>query len=160
MNALAHDNQRSCRCGDEERRDLRSYQWGACLALLLTLPSFALVHWALLPRLWLLIVVACLALAQVIIHFRFFLHIGFQRRREDLQLILFSVLLLTIMVAGTIWIMVGLATRMSHPRTARSSHSLSQRVDPLQPRKSTFNLDGMKGGVAADVDANAAPTKS
>ncbi|OTP65282.1 Cytochrome O ubiquinol oxidase subunit IV [Caballeronia sordidicola] len=45
-------------------------------------------------------------------HFRFFLHISFSHQREDLQLILFSALLLGIMVAGTVWIMTSLAQRM------------------------------------------------
>ena len=48
----------------------------------------------------------------MVVHFRFFLHIGFREHREDLQLILFSALLLFIMVAGTIWIMASLALRM------------------------------------------------
>lgn len=53
--------------------------------------------------------------AAVIVHFRFFLHISFSHKREDLQLILFSTVLLIIMVAGTIWIMGSLATRMAVP---------------------------------------------
>ena len=101
--------------GPEERRELRSYVWGVGLALLLTLMPFALVHWAAMPRVPLLIVVGAFALAQMLVHFRFFLHIGFTGNREDLQLIVFSALLLTIMVAGTIWIMASLATRMGMP---------------------------------------------
>jgi cytochrome o ubiquinol oxidase operon protein cyoD len=102
----------------EERKELRSYVWGVGLALVLTLVPFAmvrygLVHRAFLPRLWLLIVIGAFALAQMLVHFRFFLHIGLKGRREDLQLIVFSALLLTIMVAGTIWIMASLAMRMA-----------------------------------------------
>ena len=55
------------------------------------------------------------ALVQMLVHFRFFLHIGFRQKREDLQLLLFSALLLTIVVAGTIWIMASLAQRMAMP---------------------------------------------
>jgi cytochrome o ubiquinol oxidase operon protein cyoD len=51
----------------------------------------------------------------MVVHFRFFLHIGFKEKREDLQLIVFSALLLLIMVAGTIWIMASLAVRMALP---------------------------------------------
>ncbi|HEY8229058.1 MAG TPA: hypothetical protein VIG31_01260 [Rhodanobacteraceae bacterium] len=51
----------------------------------------------------------------MIVHFRFFLHISFSHKREDLQLILFSTVLLIIMVAGTIWITASLATRMAVP---------------------------------------------
>lgn len=60
-----------------------------------------------------LIVIGLFALMQILIHFRCFLHISFAHKREDLQLILFSVLLLTIMVAGTIWIKSSLALRMA-----------------------------------------------
>ena len=63
----------------------------------------------------LLIVVGVFALVQMIVHLRFFLHISFRQKREDLQLILFSALLLTIMVMGTIWIMASLALRMAMP---------------------------------------------
>ena len=77
---------------------------------------FALVHWAGLYRAsrW-LIVIGAFALVQMIVHFRFFLHISFSGKREDLQLILFSTVVLMIMVAGTVWIMGSLALRMAMP---------------------------------------------
>ena len=98
----------------EERRDIRSYVWGVGLALALTLVPFALVHASLLSRFWLVVVIASIAFCQVVVHFRFFLHISLSKqKREDLQLILFSTLLLAIMGGGTIWIMANLAGRMS-----------------------------------------------
>lgn len=99
----------------EERRDFRSYAWGVGLALLLTLVPFALVHWSGIARFPLLIVIGAFALVQMIVHFRFFLHIGFIQKREDLQLILFSTLVLIILAGGTIWIMGSLAMRMAMP---------------------------------------------
>jgi cytochrome o ubiquinol oxidase operon protein cyoD len=100
----------------EERRDFRSYVWGLGLGLLLTLVPFALMHWVdVIPRFQLLIVIGVFALAQMIVHFVFFLHISFREKREDLQLILFSTLLLIIMVGGTIWIIGNLAQRMLMP---------------------------------------------
>lgn len=105
---------RSERCA-EERREFRSYIWGVSLALLMSVAAFALVHWVTLPRFSMLIVIGGLALVQMLVHFRCFLHIGLGQKREDLQLILFSALLLTIMVTGTIWIMASLATRMAMP---------------------------------------------
>ena len=100
---------------EEERRDFRSYAWGIALALLLTLVPFGLVHWAGIPLLPLLVVIGAFALVQMIVHFRFFLHISFSEKREDLQLILFSTLVLIIMVGGTVWIMGSLALRMGMP---------------------------------------------
>lgn len=100
---------------EDERRELRSYSWGIGLALLFTLMPFAVVHGTAMPRFWLLIAIGCAALLQMLVHFRCFLHIGFRQNREDLQLILFSTLLLGIMVGGTIWIMASLTTRMALP---------------------------------------------
>lgn len=100
----------------EESRDFRSYVVGAICALLLTIVPFAMVYWAALPKLPLLIAIGIFALAQMAVHFRCFLHIGFQQKREDLLLILFSALLLAIMVGGTVWIMASLATRMVIPK--------------------------------------------
>lgn len=99
----------------EERREFRSYVRGASIALLLTLAPFALVHWGGLPRMTNLLGIGVFALVQILVHFRCFLHISFAHKREDLQLILFSALLLTIMVGGTIWIMTSLALRMAMP---------------------------------------------
>lgn len=96
----------------EERRDFQSYVWGITLALLLTLGPFALVHWRALAHGPLLGALAGFALLQILVHFRCFLHIGLRQKREDLQLLLFSGLLLLIMVAGTLWIMASLAVRM------------------------------------------------
>lgn len=95
------------------RRERKSYLVGLLLALLLTVIPFAAVAWGgwrSSVTLWL---IGGCALMQIIVHLRFFLHIDLSRqKREDLQLILFSALLLIIMVAGTIWIMANLSTRM------------------------------------------------
>lgn len=98
-----------------ERRDFYSYVWGVSLALFLTLVPFALVQWAVMASPALFITIGVFALVQMIAHFRFFLHIGSQRKREDLQLIVFSAILLFIMVVGTIWIMADLTIRMAMP---------------------------------------------
>lgn len=115
MNEQTHNIENRSETQREERREFRSYVWGIGLAMLLTLVPFALVHWAVIPRFSLLIVIGVIALIQMVVHFRFFLHIGLRQKREDFQLILFSVLLLAIMVGGTVWIMASLATRMTMP---------------------------------------------
>lgn len=97
----------------EFRRELRSYLIGLALALILTAVPFGVVAWAGWPTgaaLWL---IAVFAMVQIVVHFRFFLHIDLSRqKREDLQLILFTGLLLAIMAGGTIWIMASLYSRM------------------------------------------------
>ncbi len=100
----------------QERRELGSYVWGIGLALLLTLVPFALVRWGSgISHLTIFIVIGAFALVQMLVHFRFFLHIGFRQKREDLLLLLFSASVLVTMVAGTIWILTSLALRMAIP---------------------------------------------
>ena len=95
------------------KRELRLYLIGFALALALTLAAFGLTLWGGLSWMTTLITVGILGLVQMVAHLRYFLHIDLSRqKREDLQLILFSVLLLAIMAIGTIWIMASLATRM------------------------------------------------
>ncbi len=89
----------------QERRDFLSYVWGLGLALALTIVPFAMVKWGAMTPLVMLAVIGVLALVQIVVHFRFFLHISFRQKREDLQLLIFSALILSIMLAGTLWIM-------------------------------------------------------
>lgn len=97
----------------EARRELRSYIVGFALALLLTVAAFGLAAFRLLSGGALMATIGLLALVQVAVHFRFFLHIDLSRqKREDLQLILFTGLLILIMVAGSLWILVNLDSRM------------------------------------------------
>ncbi len=113
--APAHDEAPAASRGLEERAELRSYGWGLALALVLTVPPFALVQSAAMPGLPLRGLIGVFALAQVIVHLRFFLQVSFGQKREIMLLLLFSALLLLIMLAGTIWIMASLATRMALP---------------------------------------------
>ena len=84
----------------ELRRGLRQYLIGFSLALALTAVPFALVAWGGLSFGVALSVIGALAIIQVIVHFRFFLHIDLSaQKREDLHLILFTVLLLAIMAS-------------------------------------------------------------
>ena len=112
----SHKEEERKKEGEEEGgywQELRSYIYGFTLALILTGLAFGMVHWSLFQHFWMLIGIGALALLQIIVHFRFFLHIGFsEQKREDLQLVLFSTLILALMVGGTIWILHNLAARM------------------------------------------------
>jgi len=97
----------------DAQREKRSYVWGLGLAVILTGAAFGLATFRLLSGGALLIAIGGLALAQVIVQFRFFLHIDLSRqKREDLQLILFTGLLMAMMVGGSLWIMANLDARM------------------------------------------------
>lgn len=106
------DRQRQARIGTEKRHELRSYLVGFASAVVLTALPFALVASGIAGR-WTLTLIALAALAQVVVHFRFFLHISLGRStRDDLQLILFTGLIIAMMAGGTIWIMSNLHMRM------------------------------------------------
>ncbi|APE43993.1 cytochrome o ubiquinol oxidase subunit IV [Sulfitobacter alexandrii] len=98
---------------DQRARDLRMYFTGFAAAVTLTALSFLTAILQPFGPVGLFATLGVLAIAQVIVHFRFFLHIDLSRqKREDLQLILFTVLIIAIMVAGTVWVLGSLMTRM------------------------------------------------
>lgn len=97
----------------EAKRELRSYLVGGALSIALTVLAFGAVLWVHLGSATTLWIIGITAVAQIIIQVRYFLHIDLSRqKREDLQLILFSLVLLTLMAGGTIWIMGDLVGRM------------------------------------------------
>jgi cytochrome o ubiquinol oxidase operon protein cyoD len=97
----------------DKRREIWSYVAGYGLALALTAGAFAAVRWRIFPARSALGVVLGLALAQMIVHFRFFLHVDFKRSSRDrLWLVLFSGLIIALMVAGTLVVLFNLRQRM------------------------------------------------
>ncbi len=97
----------------EESEERSFYSLGLVLSILLTVASFATVISGLVPRDWMIPGLIVLAIVQIVVHLRIFLHIDLSRqKREDLLMLLFTVLLLGIMAFGTLWIMSNLAVRM------------------------------------------------
>lgn len=97
----------------ERRSEMRRYTVGYGLSLLLTAAAFGAVYWQRLEALAALGIVFGLGLVQVIVHFRFFLNISLKRSaRDDLQLILFSAVIIALMVSGTLVILLNLRARM------------------------------------------------
>ncbi len=95
------------------KTERRHYVVGIFWALLLTLAAFALVAADTLPPNPARIAVSILALMQIVVHFRYFLHIDLkQSHRDDLHLILFTALIVFLMAAGTLWILFNLHGRM------------------------------------------------
>jgi cytochrome o ubiquinol oxidase operon protein cyoD len=86
---------------------------GLALALVLTLAAFLFV--------WVkpvtggagLSVLAGLAVVQMLVHLRYFLHMGWRNGKRDINLaVILAVVVICIMVGGTIWIMHNLDMRM------------------------------------------------
>lgn len=98
---------------EDPRQELRDYCVGGFLAIALTLAAFGLVAYDLFQSSTTLIAISLLALLQVLVHFHYFLHIDLRRsHRDELQLILFTGLILVLMAGGTIWILWNLYFRM------------------------------------------------
>jgi cytochrome o ubiquinol oxidase operon protein cyoD len=95
------------------RHDLRGYQTGFVVAALLTAVPFALVSsgsFSTVATLW---VIGVLGLVQIVVHVRYFLHVDLSpERREELYLMLFSGSLVTLMIAGMLWLLFNLHMRM------------------------------------------------
>ena len=97
----------------DDGRSLRSYLTGFVLALILTVIPFGLVALGALPRMPTLIIIAVLAVIQVLVHLRYFLDLNLSSTpRENLFAIAFATILIVIMVGGSLWIMFDLHHRM------------------------------------------------
>jgi cytochrome o ubiquinol oxidase operon protein cyoD len=91
----------------------RPYITGFVFALVLTGTPFGLVVAGLLPRFTTLVVIAVLALVQVVVHLRYFLHLDLESSpRENLLALAFAAVLICIMIGGSLLIMLDLDARM------------------------------------------------
>jgi len=98
------------------RRERRRYVIGYGGSLLLTLAMFGTAYWFGIETRGVYLTIGLLGLAQLIVQLVYFLHIDRRRSsREDLDLVLFSTLVLLIIIGGTVWILGNLAMRMHMP---------------------------------------------
>ena len=97
----------------DKTHDARGTIIGYLTALALTGAAFAVVRWPSFDRTGTLAIVFGLALVQAVVHFRFFLHVRLNKSSRDyLLLILFSVVIVMLMVAGTLIVLLNLRHRM------------------------------------------------
>jgi cytochrome o ubiquinol oxidase operon protein cyoD len=95
------------------RQGRRGYVTGFLFAAVLTIAPFYLVDAGALSTIGLLWAIGILGVIQVVVHIRYFLHVDFSpERREELYLLLFSVALLVLMIAGMLWILFNMYWRM------------------------------------------------
>lgn len=97
----------------ERGRETASYAIGYALALALTGGAFAAVCWRPFTAAAIFGLILAFAFVQMIVHFRLFLHISLRKSsRHDLQLILFSGVIIALMTSGTLVILFNLRARM------------------------------------------------
>jgi cytochrome o ubiquinol oxidase operon protein cyoD len=92
---------------------MKGYLFAFLASIVLTLGAFFLVQNHLLTGPPLVISVVTLGIVQAIIQLIFFLYLGKEKKpRSNLVVFLFMVLILSIVIIGTIWIMWSLNTRL------------------------------------------------
>jgi len=95
------------------RGSLKSYAGGFILSIMLTVIPFSLVLGGSLPRAVLLFGIFGAAIVQIMVHLHYFLHLDTSSAlRWNLLALLFALLIMTLFVGGTLWIMSHLQYRM------------------------------------------------
>jgi cytochrome o ubiquinol oxidase operon protein cyoD len=95
------------------RGSLKSYAIGFLLAIALTIFAFGLVLSGVWPRSATLGVIFAAAIAQMLVHLHYFLHLDTSSSaRWNLLALIFTLIIMIIFVGGTIWIMYNLNYRM------------------------------------------------
>jgi cytochrome o ubiquinol oxidase subunit IV len=93
--------------------NLKSYIIGFALSMVLTVIPFAMVMFGLGSRTFILAGIALAAIVQIVVHLHYFLHLDRSSEQSwNLQAILFTFLIIVILIAGSLWIMFTLHTRM------------------------------------------------
>ena len=96
------------------RAERSSYLTGYLLALVLTAIPFSLVLFGGLSRPWTDALIAFFAVAQIVVHLRYFLHIDLTHTpRENLLALALTALIAGIMAGGSVWIMASLSRQMA-----------------------------------------------
>ena len=122
-----------------------SYVIGFILALILTAIPFGLVALHAVGRTTGLAIISGLALAQILVHLRFFLHVDPKTTTaETLFTLIFTAVLIFILVGGSLWIMFDLNERMaSAPH--RPGFSIACQACKDRPPRMTGNQDESRG---------------
>lgn len=86
-----------------------TYLTGFVLSVILTAIPFALVMGGNLSRATVVPVIVALAVAQILVHLYYFLHLDASRQQSaNVTAFIFTVLIVAILVGGSIWIMINI----------------------------------------------------
>jgi cytochrome o ubiquinol oxidase subunit IV len=97
----------------EHHGSLLGYSIGFLLSVILTAIPFGLVMTGIAPREVTLLGIFAAAVVQILVHLHYFLHMDrSSSQRWNLMTFLFTVLVMTIFIGGSLWIMVDLHSRM------------------------------------------------
>lgn len=92
---------------------IRTYATGFVFAIVLTAIPFGLVIYGALSRPAVITIIIGAAVVQVMVHLHYFLHVNTSSKaRWNVMALLFTTLIMTLIVGGTIWIMTHLDYRL------------------------------------------------
>jgi len=93
---------------------LKTYVMGYIGCIILTLAAFFIARHSLNTQIALVISVVALAIIQLFVQLKCFLHVGFQSgSRWNLSTLIFTAIIIIALVGGSLWIMFSLDTMMS-----------------------------------------------
>jgi cytochrome o ubiquinol oxidase subunit IV len=95
------------------RGSLKSYGTGFMLSIVLTVIPFALVMSSAVSRGVAIMGICGAGVVQILVHLHYFLHLdSSSEERWNILALLFTMLIMTIFVVGTLWVMYTLNSRM------------------------------------------------
>ena len=98
---------------EEGHGSLSGYIAGFVLAVLLTAASFGLVMFGVVPPQSAMLVLAVLALAQIVVHLVFFLHLNTSSgQRWNVMALCYTAIAAVILIGGTVWVMHNVSMNM------------------------------------------------
>ncbi|MFT4248585.1 MAG: cytochrome o ubiquinol oxidase subunit IV [Pseudomonas sp.] len=110
-----HDNHSDTHAAAAHGGGLKSYLIGFVMAVVLTVIPFAMVMSGAFPRGLTVLVIAVLAAVQMLVHIVYFLHLDRSpEQRSNVQVGLFSILIIGIVIVGSLWVMHNLNINMMH----------------------------------------------
>jgi cytochrome o ubiquinol oxidase operon protein cyoD len=116
---------------------LKGYMTGFTMSLLLTAIPFGLVMAGTLPRSAILFGILLAAVVQIVVHLHYFLHLDTSSsERWNVMALLFTVLIMVILLAGSIWIMYNLRVRMMDTSPPAAMATSSMAMPMSMPEKS------------------------
>nr|BET44359.1 MAG: cytochrome o ubiquinol oxidase subunit IV [Candidatus Aschnera chinzeii] len=95
------------------KRKIKNYIIGFIASVILTLIPFGLVFSDIVSKKYTLIVIILSAIIQIIVHLIYFLHINTNKANQwNLLALIFTLIIITIIISGSIWIMHNLHLNM------------------------------------------------
>ncbi|HHW4678356.1 MAG TPA: cytochrome o ubiquinol oxidase subunit IV [Xylella sp.] len=110
-----HTDHSSKHAAQSDSNHIKSYIIGFVLAIILTVIPFGMVMRGGFSKEITVTVISVLAAAQMLVHLVYFLHMDLsQKQRSNLQVALFSLLIIGIVIIGSLWVMHNLNVNMMH----------------------------------------------